>query len=364
MPRFVPRDTTELIRWYERYVSPLALVGGFVLDSIVLLKRVDLWTTNALLGGYLIIVAIAFLLFNAIEGGRLRREWALTIAPFLPVLIQFCFGGLFSGFLALYVRSATFALSWIFIAIVAALLLGNERFIRWYRRFSFQVTMLYVALVAFLLFFVPIITLSVGPMTFIGTMALALLCIALLQMIARTYAVHVTRVEWGRAVQGVLTTTLLFTALYFTNAMPPLPLSLKASGIYHSIQRSGDQYRVNSEPSTWQQRYFGTEVFHHVPGTAAYVYASVFAPSDLLLDVVHEWQYYSTTTQRWETKSVVKFPIRGGRDGGYRGYSFKVNPEPGAWRVNVTTDYHQTIGRISFIVERASGTPVVTESIL
>lgn len=40
----------------------------------------------------------------------------------------------------------------------------------------------------------------------------------------------------------------------------------------------------------------------------------------------------------------------GGREGGYRGYSVKGNLFAGEWRVNVTTERGQSLGRTSFTV--------------
>jgi hypothetical protein len=38
--RFLPRDTQELVLWYERFISPLALIGGFISDNLILLRRI------------------------------------------------------------------------------------------------------------------------------------------------------------------------------------------------------------------------------------------------------------------------------------------------------------------------------------
>src|SRR3954470_9274853 len=113
--RLLPQSVEELIRWYERYISPLSLLAGFLLDNFVLLKRVDVFFTNALLISYLIVAAIGIAVFQLIETGRLRQPWVLAIAPFVPVIVQFSFGGLFSGYLSLYSRSAAFAASWVFV---------------------------------------------------------------------------------------------------------------------------------------------------------------------------------------------------------------------------------------------------------
>src|SRR4051812_42147678 len=103
--RYLPKNTEELIHWYERYISPLSLIAGFLMDNLILLRRVDLWTSNALLLFYLSLAGFGIVLLNGIESGRFKNEWLLRAAPFLPVVEQFAFGGLFSAFVSLYSRS-------------------------------------------------------------------------------------------------------------------------------------------------------------------------------------------------------------------------------------------------------------------
>src|SRR3989344_5067088 len=98
--KYLPRSVDELAQWYMRYVSPVALVGGYVADNLVLLRRVDLWTSNLLLFFYLALAASCILLLNLIETGRLRTAWILKVTPLIPVVAQFAFGGLFSGYLS------------------------------------------------------------------------------------------------------------------------------------------------------------------------------------------------------------------------------------------------------------------------
>ena len=84
-------------------------------------------------------------------------------------MIQFAFGGLFSGFLSLYSRSASFALSWIFVLVLAFLLLGNERFRKLYVRLSFQIPLYFTVLLSFFAFFLPVVFRSIGPWMFVAS---------------------------------------------------------------------------------------------------------------------------------------------------------------------------------------------------
>ena len=362
--RYLPQNKQELVRWYERYISPIGLVGGFVADNLVLLRRVDLWTSNALLSSYLFLAAGGTLFINLIQKGRVRHPWAVAIAPFIPVVVQFSVGGLFSGFLSLYSRSAAYATSWIFVLVVAALLLGNERFLRLYTRFPFQIAILFLTLFSFLIFFLPVVTHQIGRDIFLVSGALALGIIVLF-LFLQFWLLPEMRKEWRPATRAILSIYLIFNVLYFTNAIPPLPLALRDAGVYHSVSRdsSGD-YSLIGEPLRWYEQYLRyNTTFHSVGGESAYVYTAIFAPSGLTTSVLHEWQRYDESSKRWITVSTISFPILGGRDGGYRGYSVYPNPQSGSWRVNVVTGYGQLIGRVSFTVAQAQDHPqLVTQT--
>ena len=143
-----------------------------------------------------------------------------------------------------------------------------------------------------------------------------------------------------------------FNILYFAGAIPPLPLALKDAGIYHSIVRlpePGFAYRITVEPQPWYDfiHRYNTD-FHYGAGERAYAWSAVFAPNGFSTTILHEWQRYDAVLEEWITTNTVQIPILGGRDGGFRTYSFKEGLTTGKWRVNVLTRYGQLIGRISF----------------
>lgn len=354
MRRYLPKsfEMEELAAWYMRYISPLALIAGFFADNLILLRRVDVWTSHALLFSYLAVAALAIVVLNLITTGRIRTPWVVKITPLIPVVAQFAFGGLFSGYLSLYSRSASFPLSWIFVLIVAALLVGNERFVRQYMKFSFQMSMFFAVLFSFLIFFLPVIFRSLGPWMFVGSGLVSLAVIALFLRFIGYLMPELLKRERTRVARAIAVIFVIFNVLFFSNAIPPLPLALKAAGIYHSVERTQDGvFHLGAESQAWYWDYVPHEVvFHHTPGGIAYAYSAVFAPSGISTVILHEWQYYDASVGEWLTKATVRYPIIGGRDGGYRGYSFYKSVIEGKWRVNVITQYGQLIGRISFTV--------------
>lgn len=349
--RYLPRNTEELIHWYERYISPLALLTGFLIDNFFLLDRVDVFLGNALLFSYLVLAALSIVFLNLIESGRLAHRWILKIAPFIPVVMQFTFGGLFSGFLALYSRSAGLIISWIFVIAIAALLVGNERFRKLYIRFVFQISILFTATFAFSIYILPVILRRIGDWMFVLSGVVSVVVIALFLALLRKIMPEIIRREGRDVLISLACIFIAFNTLYFTNAIPPLPLSLKEAGVYHGLSRAGNTYTLLAEPSPWYKKYLtNSSVFHRAPGESVYAFSAVFAPNGLETVIYHEWQRYDEELGEWINKGVSEFPIRGGRDGGYRGYTLKYDVEAGSWRVNVRTMSGQVVGRVSFLI--------------
>ena len=348
----IPKDLSQLILWYERYISPLSLLAGFIADNFILLKRVDVWESEILLFFYLSLAAIGIVLLNAVESGRVRHLRVLAIAPILPVVAQFAFGGLFSAFVSLYSRSAAFVGTWIFVAALVVLLLGNERFRKLYVRFSFQISLYFFALFLFLIFFLPVVLHKIGTQMFLLSGLIAILCISLLLLVLSRVSPEIERRERTRSARSIAVIWFVITALYFSNAIPPLPLALKDAGVYHGVTHLSDgTYVTQGENHQWYEAFLPVAAtYHALPGEGALVFTSVFAPTGLSTQILHVWQWYDPVSKAWITRNTLSFTISGGRDGGYRGYSRTFNLTPGKWRVNVVLPSGSVIGRVSFEV--------------
>ena len=363
--RYFPKDVEELVLWYQRYISPLSLIAGFLSDNLFLLKRVDLLRTNFLLLFYLLVCAFGIIAINLIAAGRVKDQRLVRMAPVIPIFVQFAFGGLFSGYLSLYSRSASLATSWIFVLALAGLLLGNERFMRFYGLFRFQISLYFGSLFSFLIFFLPVIFHQIGPRMFLLSGGVSLGIITLFITALYRLVPEIVKVNRTRVARSIAVIYIAFNALYFFNLIPPLPLAIKESGVYHSVVHESDgTYQLTSEVSPWYETYlnYGT-VYHQVAGEPAYVYTAIFAPNNLSTTIEYHWQEYDTSKKAWTTTDTLTFPIVGGRDAGYEGYTVKGNITLGDWRVNVVTQYGQLIGRVSFTVVAATDAASTTVAI-
>ena len=95
---------------------------------------------------------------------------------------------------------------------------------------------------------------------------------------------------------------------------------------------------------------------------SVYAFASVFAPTDLETTILHDWEFYDEQEGEWTSTGKVVYQITGGRDGGFRGFSFKDNVQPGHWRVNVETQRGQLLGRKTFEIHEIEKQPELVTS--
>ena len=310
--------------------------------------------------------AVGIILLDLYEKGKTKEEIdkkkASAIHFWLIVIIQFAFGGLFSTFIVFYFRSTTLSVSWPFFLILFVYLVGNEIFKKHYSRLSFQISALFLATYSFSIFIAPIIMHRIGDDVFIisGLVSLGFLAIfiSLLYFVARE-KFHPGKLRLFISISGIF---VVINVLYFTNLIPPLPLSLKDAGVYHNLVSDGKGgYAVKGEVKSWIN-FFQTEVFHRVSGEPVYLYTAVFSPTFLNTNISHDWQYFDESKNRWITSADIRVSIVGGRDGGYRMYSKKYYVSPGLWRVDVKNDTGQILGRIMFVIQDATSSPdLITE---
>jgi hypothetical protein len=160
--------------------------------------------------------------------------------------------------------------------------------------------------------------------------------------------------NFGRIQNSAIATLIIFSILYFTNLIPPIPLSIKTIDFYHDVHKTADTYIAIDEKRSFLERFFALSgvTLHVSEGSDAYIFTAIFAPAKLGTSVTHRWQRYNEASGTWVTTNTVSFPILGGRERGYRAYSFTDNPTVGRWRVVVETGRGQVIGRAYLTIKR------------
>lgn len=289
------------------------------------------------------------------EDGKLRGGITDNVFEFLPFVLQFCFGGLFSAFVIFYSKSASLFSNSAFVLVLVSLLIGNEFFKKHYSKLIFQIAIYFVALFSFLIYFLPVLIKQMGAMIFIFSGFISLIFIGFFIFIVYFLTPELYKKSYQSLLLVILGLYTLINVLYFTNIIPPIPLSLKIADVYHRIEKDVNaNYVVTGEKNSWREKFGLSQKIYLQEGEPVYIFSSIFAPTDLNLSIMHDWQYYDAN-DGWVSASKIVFPMKGGRDEGYRGFSMKENIFRGEWRVDIKTEKGQSIGRVRFDIE--NGTP-------
>jgi hypothetical protein len=345
---------------FERPISSVSLVLGFAFDALTL-KRVDTLWENLWIVGHLVIVSFFIALIH-LQENEVGGEKNPSKAHFWYVnILQFFFGGILSTYLVFYFRSGDILVTWPFLFLLALAFIANESLKRHYMRLSFQITLLFLSIYSFAIFLIPVVLHKIGALIFLLSGLLSMLFISLFILILY-YFIKDRFTESKKLIfLLVLGIFMLVNILYFTNLIPPIPLSLKEAGIYHSIQKiSPGNYIVTYEDYGWRGFFTLYPDFRALNGTTVYAYGAIFSPVGLNITILDEWQHYDTSVNKWVTAGVISLPVVGGRAGGFRTYSSRSNLAAGKWRVNVKTSANQVIGQLRFNIIPVDTEPTLT----
>ncbi|MCX6701775.1 MAG: DUF2914 domain-containing protein [Candidatus Zambryskibacteria bacterium] len=348
MIRILTKKVTDWYGKYERPVSSLSLIGGFLFD-ILTLRRVDAFFENLWVLGHIVIVGTCMILLHAFEANSGDEKNSDKIHFWLVNIIQFFFGGILSVFLVFYFRSGDIAVSWPFILMLVLIFWANESLKRQYMRLTFQISLFFLSLFSTFIYLLPVILHSISDQIFIMSGLVSLIIITIF-----TYILFlVNKRKFYASRRGIIFSVggifLIFNFLYFTNLIPPLPLSLKDSGSYHLIQKDANNNYIASYEKTDWWRFFQVYGDVHIkPNEPLYAYSAVFSPTSLNTTIVHKWQFYNENLKQWIDSGNIELSVIGGREGGFRTYSKKVDLISGKWRVDVETLNGKLIGRLRF----------------
>ena len=184
---------TDFYKRYEKYISPVGLIYGFIFTSLTL-TRVDMFLENFWIVLHLLIVCAGILAFthyekragekNVPESERIKFHFYLTL------IIQFAYGGLFSTFFIFYLRSSSLVQSWLFLLFLLALVIGNELWKKYYERLTFQISILYVSIYLFLVFLLPVLLHRLGADLFIMSGVISLVVVFLFLLLLKRFIQH------------------------------------------------------------------------------------------------------------------------------------------------------------------------------
>lgn len=355
------RSFKEKILHHKEHFLTVFFVLGFIVDNFTL-NRVDQIFDNIVILTYVTLAMGSLLVLYAATAERFPEKINNNLRDFSPLVTQYAFGGLFSGMLIFYGRSGSWLVSWPFLLMIILIIYGNETIRDRVQRLLYNIGMLFVGLFAYIVLIVPVVLGEMGPLVFVGSGILALIIMLvfirmLASIVPRFIYIHQRSIFFiiGLIFAG-------FNFLYFTNIIPPIPLSLKDVGIFHSVVRFEDgSYQLSYEEGKWWQFYRKSDdIVRAEGGGNVYCFAEVFAPTSIQTDIFHKWEYYDENKKTWVKHALLSYPIAGGRDGGYRGYTYIQGSKEGKWRCTVETKRGQVLGRENFTIDTSSSAGEMT----
>jgi len=315
-----------------------AFLGGVVWDALTLdrIDRPGSQLTLVVLWGVVVTCLLLIVLVRSEGKWAERLRWAAALGA------QFGLGGLFSALSIFFVRSASWGSSALFVFIIVALLVANEFFREHYRNPVPLFTMWSIATSALALLVIPTVVGAVSQTTTIAALgSAAALGLSVGWVIARLRS----SATGGMGVIAVGVPFVLF-GLYAANLIPPVPLVAKEVGIYHHLWRDEAGYhlvRYDQGWRNWVWRETSDELVS-VADAPVYCFSAVFAPEGVRTTIYHHWQKQEDASGAWITHSRLAIPLTGGREGGYRGYSWVRQLDPGVWRCRVEDERGRSLG--------------------
>lgn len=341
------------VRRHQKYLPVLFFIGGFIWDSLTL-GRIDRLYDRIVLCTYLSSLSICLYMYNVADDGKWKGTFFEKYEEYLPLAIQFFLGGLSSAFVIYFSRSVTFSKTFLFFVILVFLLFGNELLKHRISNKYLQFSLYFFVNFTFFTFFIPVLIKQMSTFIFIisGLVALGttLALIFFIYSVSPSTRREISEIKTLGLVFGVY---LLINTFYYFNLIPPVPLALDTGMVAHNVEKTDGNYVVTYEEERWYKFWRSNSlVYDHEPGTNVYVFTSIFAPTDLQKKVAHLWKWWNSQTDSWEIMDKIEYEITGGRDQGYRGYTFKNNVREGLWEVDVVTAKEELVlGIINFEIE-------------
>ncbi len=339
----------KIIRENSKYAPILFFIGGFIFDTLTL-GRIDRVYDLTVLCLHMSALTIALYLYNLADDGKWKNTIIERFEEYLPLAIQFFFGGLSSAYVIYFSRSVSLSKTISFFVILIGLLFANELLKKRISNKYLQFSVYFFVSFTFFTFMIPVFIKEMNTNIYIlsGFVSLAITLI-LITVIYRKSPSTRSEVNLKKLLSLVFGMYVTINLFYFFNLIPPVPLALDAGLVAHNVQKENNQYLVTYERDDWYIFWRDHRLqFIHRPEENVYIFTSIFAPTEIEKSIFHRWKWYNQNTEEWDVIEDIGYEITGGRNAGFRGYTYKNNVKPGLWQVDVITEEELVLGVIDF----------------
>lgn len=344
----------ELKHLFDRYSGPIFFVAGFLFD-VVTLDRLDSLTNFVFQVLYLFIGYFSYFLILTQKVQR-EDEVDSKILRFFyrhaDDIHHFAIGSLLSAYALYFFKSASLSTSYIFLIIMFALLFLNE--LQDFKKLGpwIKSGLLKLCLTSFCCAYVPILIGKAGTISFLLALILSVFFSFCLGLYLAKFHIAWPIFKSAYLIPKIATISV-FLLLYLFRVFPPVPLALKFAGIYHNIEKGPGTYTSYDQKSFWRFWENSDETFLARAGDKVFLFIRLFAPGGLEQKIYVVYQ--RKVNGEWKSSDKIPIRITGGREGGFRGMTYKENYVPGDWRVLIMTGNDLEVGRLGFqIIEDKS----------
>ena len=342
----------QYVKTHQKFAPLLFFIGGFVWDSLTL-GRIDRFYDIVILCTYMTLLTVSIYIYNLVDGDKWKNTLFRKYEAYLPLTIQFFLGGLTSAYVIYFSRSVSLSKTASFFLILLFLLFANEFFKKRVSNKYLQFGAYYFVNFTFLSFFIPVVLKEMSTSIFLisGVISLVSTFTLIILVYRNSYSTRVEMVKW-KMIGLIFSIYLLINGFYYFRLIPPVPLALDKGVVAHNISIKNGDYSVSYEVDNWYIFWRDHKIdFNRNVNKPVYIFTSIFAPTDLKKKIYHQWKWYNPETEEWQNLDKIGFEITGGRDNGYRGYSYKNNVIDGEWKVEVITEEDLVLGVVDFNIK-------------
>lgn len=340
---------------HQKYAPVLFFIGGFIFDTLTL-GRIDRTYDSVVLCLHMTSLSLMLYLFNMAEDDNRVSRFLGKYAAYIPLAIQFSFGGLSSAFVIYFFRSVSMSKTISFFILLVLLLFANELLKKRISNKYLLFGVYFFISFTFFAFMIPMFIKEMNTFIFFISGLLSLSSVLLLVFICYSSSPSTkAEVSLKKLIGLILSIYAGFNVFYYFNLIPPVPLAMETGLVAHHVERNDNAYQVTYQRDDWYVYWRPHHLhFYRQEGEPVYVFTSIFAPTDLKKSIFYRWQWFNPKTETWQVTEDIGFEVTGGRNRGFRGYTYKENVMEGEWKVEVITEEELVIGIVNFEVQNTT----------
>jgi hypothetical protein len=341
---------------YEKQEMALFFFAGFLYD-VLTLSPIDDTLTTVQNFVYLALLAGLLVVEQRYPEGVEPPRWLSKVWRFREDALHFLMGSLLSAFTLFLFKSSSGFTPLIFMAGMFGLLVANE--LPRFRQLGpiIRVAVFSLCVTLFFATLLPVLVGKVAWWLFTGSVLLGCGSVYGLMRVLKRWNPDARGLMRNVAVPGFGAQALLL-ACYLLGVIPPVPLAVQYSGIYHEVKRtSPGVYQLTSEEHPWWQVWrawhHGDQDFTVRQGEQPVYFFRIFAPKGFERYRVRVRWFFDHPEKGWTAlgKGYLATVSSNGTEGGYRYYAQPgATPKPGDWRVVLETEDGHEINRLNFTV--------------